>query len=744
MSDPRVGKPLDRVDARRKVTGTATYAAEVSVASVAHAVIVGSAISRGSIASIDTAAARGAPGVLAVLTHDNAPTLTAAASKPPSQDRVLQILQDDVILYGDQPIALVIADSLERARYAAGLVAARYRHDIGAPVSALSRALLNAYVPASAGPVSSPKSRRGDFDNGFDAATTKVDNVYRTPVENHHPMEMHATIAVWQGDDHLTLYDATQGIFGVRDRLAKIFALPKEQVRVINHYVGGGFGSKGTPWSHIVLAAMGAKVIGRPVKLVVTRPQMFSLVGHRPETFQQVALGADAQGKLTAIRHLSTSETSRFDEFVEPAAVQTRMLYSCPNVVTSHQVVRIDIPTPTFQRAPGEATGTFALESAMDELAYASNLDPLELRVRNYAALDEQENRPFSSKQLMDCYRRGAERFGWSKRPAKPRSMRDGTSWIGWGMATATYPAYQRPSSARARISRDGSALVQAGTQDLGTGTYTIMTQIAADALGLPFDRVRFELGDTVLPETPVSGGSMTAASTGSAVKLACLKVRAALAARAIADPRSPLHGAPLTTLGAADGALFVQGSPAKRDRYVDILRRTNTPEIAAETTATPSDAHKTMSMHSFGATYVEVRVDEALGMVRVSRIVAAYAAGKILNPKTARSQFIGGLVWAIGMALQEHTVRDPRTARIVTRDLADYQVPVNADVPDIDVIMIDEDDPHVSEIGAKGIGEIGITGAGAAIANAVFHATGHRIRDLPISLDKLMSEVHA
>ncbi|MEO7732655.1 MAG: xanthine dehydrogenase family protein molybdopterin-binding subunit, partial [Kofleriaceae bacterium] len=530
-----------------------------------------------------------------------------------------------------------------------------------------------------------------------------------TPVENHNPMEPHATIAVWQGDGKLTLYDATQGIFGVRNKLAKQFGLEPQNVRVINHYVGGGFGSKGSPWSHVGLAALAAKAVGRPVKLVLTRPQMFALVGHRPETKQDITLGATREGKLTVIQHDVTSETSRYDEFAEPSAVQTRHLYACPNVVTTHKLVKIDIPTPTFQRAPGEATGTFGLESAMDELAYALGLDPVELRVRNHAVRDEQEDKPFSSKSLLECYRQAAQRFGWARRNPKVGAMRDGDHLLGWGMASATYPAKMSPSSAIARMTADGILHVQAGTQDIGTGTYTIMTQIAADALGVAVDQVRFELGDSAFPETPVSGGSQTAASTGSAVKAAVGLLK---------DKLATLRKTPDEPWG-------------------QVVARSGQREITAEhKTEKRPEAH---AFHSHGAVFAEVRVDPQLGEIRIARLVGAYAAGKILNPKTALSQLKGGMVWGIGLALQEHTVRDPRSARAVTRDLADYHIPVHADVPALDVSFVDEPDPFVNPLGVKGIGEIGITGVGAAIANAVYHATGKRIRELPITLDKLL-----
>ena len=577
------------------------------------------------------------------------------------------------------------------------------------------------------------------MDQALTDAAVRIDHSYSTPVQNHNPMEPHALTVVWQGDDHVTLYDTSQGIFGVRKKLAALFAIPPENVRVISRFVGGGFGCKGTPWSHVGLAALSARVLKRPVKLVLTRQQMFSLVGHRPKTIQHLVLAADRAGKLLAMRHEVWSETSRFDDFVEPSAVQTRMLYACPNVATSHRLLRLDIPTPTFMRAPGESTGTFALESAMDELAAALKLDPLALRLKNYAERDEGEDKPWSSKSLRDCYSQAAARFGWSKRTPEPRSMRDGHWLVGYGMASATYPARQSGSSALAKLRKDGSVLVQAGSQDIGTGTYTIMAQIAADALGLPVERVSFELGDTALPETPVSGGSQTASSTGSAVKMAALALREKIIESAIADPQSALHGAVADSVALRGGELSTASDPTKKDSLAALVERSAEPEIRAQASTKEKEERKKFSLHSFGAQFVEVRVDEDTGEVRVARAVGAFAAGKILNPKTARSQFYGGMVWGIGFALEEQTLRDARSGRVVTRDLADYHVPVHADIPALEVISIAETDPHVNEIGAKGIGEIGITGITAAIANAVYHATGKRVRDLPITLDKLV-----
>ncbi|HVV83579.1 MAG TPA: xanthine dehydrogenase family protein molybdopterin-binding subunit, partial [Kofleriaceae bacterium] len=482
MNRPWTGRDLDRVDGQKKVTGGATYAAETQVAQVAHAVIVGATTAPGTITAIDTAAAERAPGVIAVVTHLTAPPLPGAKAKTKPNDRVVQVLQGAEVLYHDQPIALVVADTLERAQDAARRVEASY--DGRPAVTDLEADLVSARPPSSAGgPTSPADSKRGDVDAALAAAPHRLDVTYRTPVETHNPMEPHATIAVWRGPDQLTVYDSTQAIFAVRRRLAEVFGLAPDAVRVVNHFCGGGFGGKGAPWSHVMLAALGARITNRPVKLVVTRQQMQSLCGHRPKTVQKLSIAAEKTGRLTAIRHDVLSETSRFDEFTEGCSAISRMLYACPNVVTSQRLVEIDIPTPTYMRAPGESTGTFALESALDELAYAVRLDPVELRRINHADVDPSDGRPWSSKSLLECYHQGAERFGWAPRARAPRATRDGRYLIGSGVATATRPAPQQPSAARARLGADGRVLVQAGTQEIGTGTYTIMTQVAADAL---------------------------------------------------------------------------------------------------------------------------------------------------------------------------------------------------------------------------------------------------------------------
>jgi xanthine dehydrogenase YagR molybdenum-binding subunit len=690
-----IGAPIDRVDARAKVTGQATYAADVPVAKVAHAVMVTSAIARGRIAAIETAAAAKLPGVIAVLTHENAPRIEDTSKHSAPNERSLQMLQNDEVHYSDQPIAVVVADTLEHAQ--AGALAVTARYQVENPIADLVSSLGAAREPKKPPPSGPTDSSRGDVGAALAAAAHKIEATYTTPVQNHNPMEPHATTAVWQGSDRITLYDSTQHVYGVRQRIADIFGLPRSNVRVIDPFVGGAFGCKGAAWSHVALATLAAKAVSRPVKLVVTRQQMFSIVGHRPKTVQSIAVGCDAHGKLVAIRHDSVSETSRIDEFTEPTAMQSRMLYACANVSTSHRIVPIDVPTPTFQRAPGESSGQFAFESAIDELAYAARLDPLEFRMRNYAERDLHEGKPYSSKSLHECYTRAAEQFGWARREAKPRSMREGKELVGYGMATATYPARQWPTvHVRVKLRTDGTALVQCASHDLGTGTYTVMTQVAAEALGLPVEAVTFELGDTTLPEAPLSAGSMTASSVAPAVHLACLEAK---------------------------------------KKQADMPGQ----EIGIEYESKPWPEREQYSCHAFGAGFVEVRVDEELGRARVTRMVGAFGCGRILNAKLATSQLMGGMVWALGFALEEHTIRDRRTARAVVRDLVDYHVPVNADVPPIDILLVDETDPHVNELGVKGLGEIGVCGTVAAIANAVYHATGKRIRDLPITLDKLV-----
>jgi len=738
-----VGQPVDRVDGLAKVTGTALYTAEHGLPGLTHAVLVTSTIASGRIVTIHTAQAEKMRGVLLVMTHLNAPRLAekGQAGVVPPAGRILNLLQDGQVVYNNQPVALVVADSLEHAQDAARAVrivyaAARAELDF-------NQAKAACYAPKKARDQAAD-SARGDDSAGWNSASCGVDVIYRTPMEHHNPMEPHATIAHWEGDqrdqrDQLTLYDSTQNVSGVRATVAMRFGLPPGNVRVICPFVGGGFGSKGSAWSHVVLAAMASRQVGRPVKLVLERSQMFGMVGYRPLTEQHLRLGAAADGRLTAMRHDVIANTSCMEDWMEPAALITRMLYRSDSQETSHRLARLNLGTPTFTRGPGITSGSFALECAMDELAYVAKLDPIAFRLRNEADRDPGNGLPWSSKALRQCYAAGAERFGWAGRDPLPRSMRDGHLLVGWGMASATYPAHRSPASARVSILPDGLALVQSGTHDLGTGTYTVMSQIAAEALGLPLAKVRFELGDTRLPVAPGAGGSQSVASVGPAVQAAALAAREKLLALAQADPESPLYSAGPEEMILEAGWLFRKSSPQRREGVAALLARHGGLSLEATRDSRSGAEREAFSMHSFGAVFAEVHVDPELGIITVPRLVGAYGVGRLMNRKTGHSQLMGGMVWGLGMALLEKTEMDPRTGRAVNANLADYHVPTNADIHAIDIIVVDENDPHINSLGAKGIGEIGAVGVAAAIGNAVFHATGKRIRDLPITLDQLI-----
>ena len=738
MSDasPIIGQPLDRTDGALKTTGGARYAAEFRLPGLCHAVMVLSTVPRGRLVNLDTTRAERAPGVLLVLSHRNAPSLPEhgrAAFNPPA-GRAMSLFQDDDIHYDRQPIAVVVAETFERAVAAAAMVNASYAAEPAALDFEGER--VRAYKPKEAAR-KPPDVAWGDMDAGQRAAEVQIDVACTTPMQSHNPIEPHATIAHWQGD-RLTLYDATQYVSGVRETVAKTLGISPANVRVISPFVGGGFGCKGSAWSHVTLAAMCAQQVERPVKLVVDRQQMFGPVGGRPETSQRVALGAHRDGTLAFVRHDVVSHTSDFEDFVEPSAVVARMMYACPNGSTTHRLVKLNTGTPTFQRAPGEATGTFALEVAMDELATALKMDPLELRMRNYAAKEADTGKPFSNKHLRECYQQAAARFGWARRSPAPRSMRDNGRLVGWGVATATYPAHRMGASAHAQLQPDGTIVVQSGSQDIGTGTYTVMTQVAAETLGIAPSRVRFELGDTVLPRAPVSGGSMSAASVGPAVQAACRQLRDKVIAYAVADPQSPLEGLATERVSIDGGWLVARNESGRREALASLAGRVPTP-LEATAEAKPGAESERAAFHSFGAIFTEVHVDPDLGEIRVPRIVATYDVGRRLNAKTARSQLQGGIVWGVSFALLEHTILDMRVGRIVNANLAEYHVPVNADIQAIDVTFVDSADFDFNPLGIRGIGEIGITGVAGALSNAVYHATGRRIRDLPITLDKLL-----
>ncbi|MDB5952440.1 MAG: acylaldehyde oxidase [Massilia sp.] len=717
-----IGQGMDRTDGRLKVSGAAMYSAEHAIPHLAQAVMVQTTIASGRIETIDDAKACAMPGVLLVMTHLNAPRIRGKST--------LSLLQDDTVQYNGQPIAVVVADTLEHAQDAARHIQLRY--------TATPAVLSFDDAKTSPRPTSKPDFFRGDPTAGERGATTNIDTVYTTPIESHNPMEPHATIAVWDGDA-LTLYDSTQSVSGVRDTVAETLGIAADKVRVVCPFVGGGFGCKGETWSHVLLAAMASKLAGRPVKLALERTQLVGPIGMRPMTEQRIRLGAASDGKLGAVIHNTISSTSFVDDFPETCGDITKMLYSSASVQTTQRMATLNLGPPTYMRAPGESTGSFALESALDELAYALHLDPIELRLRNYAERDPTSDLPFSSKSLRECYRVGAERFGWPRRTAEPCSMRAGRTMVGWGMATASYPAHISPARASASIRADGTALVRSGSQDLGTGTYTVMTQIAAEALGMAVSKVTFELGDTGLPEAPASGGSQTVASVGPAVYAAAKAARDRLVGMAVSDALSPLHGLAADDVIADDGWLIDHKRADRRESMVAVIERHGGHNVTADGRAGPGDVKKRFAMHSFGAVFVEVHVDPDLGTIRVPRVVGAYGVGRLINKKTGHSQLMGGIVWGLGMGLMEKTEFDWRTGRPLNSNLADYHVPVNADINDIDITVVEEDDPHVNVLGAKGIGEIGIVGVAAALANAVYHATGKRIRDLPITLDKLL-----
>lgn len=732
-----IGQPMTRRDGPAKVTGAARYTADFKPEGMLHAVMAVSAIARGRVTHLDVAAAKAHPGVVDVMTPQNAPAL---AQSPDLKDNPfafrLDLLQNDGVRYANQPIAVVIADTLEAATEGAALLSPRYETET--PGVALGQGEI--FVPDSVGAGSPTSEGSGDVTAGLAAAETRMEATYDTAAQYHNALEPHASVAQWDGD-RLTLYTPSQAVWIAKGRLATLFGIPPENVHVISHYLGGGFGSKGFIASPQILGIMAARLVGRPVKLVTRREQMFGPVGHRAATRQTLKLGARSDGTLTALDHHTLTLTSRHDDFVEACGLIARHLYASETIATTHAVSRADIGTPLFMRAPGEASGSVAVESALDELALQLDMDPLEIRLKNYAEVEPITHRPFSSKALRECYAQGAERFGWSKRPKAPRQMRDADGLlVGWGLGTATYPAGMMQGEARATIRADGTGLVETSAQDMGQGAWTVLAQIGADGLGLAPDRVELRIGDSDLPNGGLAGGSTGTATSGSAVHAAAQAAIAELAALAVNDRASPLYGAGNAGVTAEGGRLARRDDPTRSEDFAEILSRAGKESVSGTGQGAGDPAsRKAYAMHAHGAVYAEVKVDPDLGQIRVTRLVGAFAAGRIVNPHLVRSQYYGGMIWGVSLALHEHAVLDARSGRVMNANLADYHVPVNADMPAMEAILVEEHDPHVNPLGIKGVGEIGITGTAGAIANAVWHATGVRVRDIPITLDKLL-----
>jgi xanthine dehydrogenase YagR molybdenum-binding subunit len=733
-----IGQPLTRRDGILKVKGEARYAADNHPPGMLHAVVAVSTIARGRVTSLDVQAAKSHPGVVDVMTPANRPPLAEDpdAKTNPFMFR-LDLLQNDRVRYANQSIAVVIAQTLEAATEGAALLSPRYE-------TLPARVGLDAgesFVPPAVGIGNPSQVRHGDVEAGLAAASKRIDATYETSTQYHNAMEPHAIVAAWDGDT-LSIDMPTQALVMAVGRIAGLFGISPDKIHIRSPFLGGGFGSKGFPAGPQILGILAARLVGRPVKLVLRRDQMYGPVGHRAPTRQRIRIGADGDGLLTALEHHAKTVSSTFDDFFEPAADASHTLYASPAIATSHEAVRIDTGTPLFMRAPGEATGSIALESAIDEAAWACGMDPLAFRIKNYAEVEPITGKPFSSKALRDCYARGAERFGWSKRPLAPRQLRDEAGMlVGWGMGTATFPALMFQAEARAVLQSDGSGLMETGAHDMGQGAWTAFAQIAADGLGLELEALEFKAGTSDLPDAGIAGGSAHTATAGMAIHNAGAAVVAKLADLATGDQRSPLFGAGNAGVVARGGRLFRRDDEMRSESYGDILKRAGLTQIEARGQGVPDPAAQaSYAMHAHGAVFAEVKVDPDLGQIRVTRLVGAFAAGRIINPRLVQSQIFGGMIWGVSFALHEQAVMDRRSGRTMNANLAEYHIPVNADVPHLEALMVDEHDPHVNALGIKGVGEIGITGSAGAVANAVWHATGIRTRRFPIRIEDLVT----
>jgi xanthine dehydrogenase YagR molybdenum-binding subunit len=732
-----IGQSFTRREGVLKVTGAAKYAADRHPPGMLYAVLAVSSIARGRVAFLDVAAAKAHPGVVEVITPANRPPL---AQDPDERSNLfmfrLDLLQNDRVRYANQPIAIVIAETLEAATEGTALLSPRY--EIEPARVGLDAA--ESFVPAAVGPGFPAQMHRGDVEAGLAAATRTIAETYETPAQYHNPMEPHAIVAAWDGD-RLSIDTPTQGLAIAQGRLAGLFGISPDDIHIRSPFLGGGFGSKGMISGPQVLGVIAARMVGKPVKLVLRREQMYGPVGHRAPTRQTLRLGVDQDGKLIAIDHRTRTMSSTFDDFFEPASDASHTPYASAAIATSHEAVRADIGTPMFMRAPGEATGSIALESAIDEMAEACGVDPLAFRLKNYAEVEPISGKSFSSKALRECYRQGAERFGWERRPLAPRAMRDRDGLlVGWGVGTATFPALMFAGNAKAVLRRDGSGVMEIGAHDMGQGAWTALAQIAADALALDIEELEFRSGTSDLPDAGIAGGSAHTATAGTAIHNAGADVIARLADLALNDKRSPLFGAGNAGVIARGGRLCRRDDEGRSESYAEILGRAGLAQIEGRGTgAADPAAQSSYAMHAHGAVFAEVKVDPDLGQIRAARVVGAFAAGRIINPRMVESQLLGGMIWGISFALHEQAIMDPRSGRPTNANLAEYHIPVNADVPSLEAILVEEHDPHVNALGIKGVGEIGITGTAGAIANAVWHATGVRIRKYPITLDRLI-----
>lgn len=711
---------MSRVDGVAKVTGKAKYATEFEVKNVAYGFIVQSTIAKGTIQSIDTSVAEKQSGVIKIFTHLN-------SVKTQSKAAAFCALQNDKIVFNGQPIALIVAETFEQARFAARLIKVEYTAETHLTETEKAQPIDSRFPT----PRGNPKEALANSD-------VKIEADYTIPIEHHNPIEPHGAVASWEGDN-LTIIDKTQGVYGVRGHLAQSFGIPQENINVVSPFVGGAFGAALNPNYYPFLTSMAARDLKRPVKVNYTRRQMFTGHGYRPYTIQKVSIGASKDGKLNSIIHEAIGNTSSFENFTESPNGFGRTLYKCPNYDTPYKLAKLDLPTPTWMRAPGAVSGAFALESAIDEMAYVLKIDPLEFRIINYAETDPETGKPFSSKALMDCFKQGSEKFGWKNRKLEPRSMRDGKWLVGWGMGVGTWGASQLPAGIKITYRADGTAHVGSATSDIGPGTYTVITMISAEFLGLEPSKVKFELGDTKLPQAPVQGGSFTTASVGTAAHGASLNIKQKLIDLALKETNSLFANLKADDIEMLNNYLQVKNDSSKKVSIAELMKKNNLTEIIEEYRSTPNPERQKYTTMAHGAQFVEVKVDEDLGIIKVTKVVEATAVGKIMNPKTSHSQEMGGVVWGIGMALHENTEIDHRFGRMMTTDLASYHVPSNADIHEVETTFVEEEDKIVNPLGIKGMGELCMVGIPAAIANAIFHATGKRIRDLPITPDKLL-----